>query len=179
MAQRPIFLITLAGIASTVALVACVSITATGVSTFSSDKGHFSATVPNGAMDEQTANGAGHWKGATVETFVNTQPNGTRFVVVTVASTDGYPQPSEVEAALDVTEAANVANTGGTQTSERHLQIGGLPGREQVISSTSASYVFRMVIRDNRTWLWSVKGTNVTAHDAMATLFLDSFALLP
>lgn len=169
----------LVGLASTVVLGACVSITATGVSTFSSSKGHFSATVPNGSMDEQTADGAGHWAGAVVETFVNTQPNGTRFVVVTAASTDGYPQPGEVESALDAMEASNVANTGGTQTSERHLQVGGLPGREQVISSSSASYVFRMVIRDTRAWLWSVKGTEVTAHDAMATLFLDSFAVLP
>ena len=169
----------LVGLASNIGLGACVSITATGVSTFSSNKGHFSATVPNGAMDEQTSNGAGHWQGAAVETFVNTQPNGTRFVVVTVDSTDGYPQPAEVESALDVMEASNVANTGGTQTSERQLQLGGFPGREQMISSTSATYVFRMVIRDTRAWLWSVKGTDVTAHDAMATLFLDSFILLP
>jgi hypothetical protein len=179
MAQRAHALVILVGLASTICLGACVSITATGVSTFSSSQGHFSATVPNGAMDEQTAKGAGHWDGAVVETFVNTQANGTRFVVVTVDSTDGYPQQSEVEAALDAMESSNVANTGGTQTSERHLQVGGLPAREQMISSTSASYVFRMVIRDTRAWLWSVKGTDVTAHDAMATLFLDSFALLP
>jgi len=178
-AVRPHIVKLLVALASTIGLVACVSITATGVSTFSSSKAHFSATVPNGAMDEQTAKGAGHWEGAVVETFVNTQPNGTRFVVVTVASTDGYPQPAEVESALDAMEASNVANTGGTQTSERQLQVGGLPGREQVISSTSASYVFRMVIRDTRAWLWSVKGTDVTAQDAMAVLFLDSFALLP
>lgn len=160
-------------------LSSCVVTSVTSVSTFSSDSGHFSAVVPNGRMELQSAYGTGHWTGAVVETYVNTQANGTRFVVVTVESTDGYPSSSQLEAALDSFEVSNVSNTDGQVTSERHIVLAGLEAREQVITSPSAEYVFRMVIRGQRAWLWSVKGTSITAHDAMSQLFLDSFALTP
>jgi hypothetical protein len=157
----------------------CVSASVTSVSTYTSPNGHFSATVPNGKMEESSQVGNGHFQGATVWFYVNDQPDGTRFAVFTSEATDGSLPPANLEAAFDEFDAANVRATSGRQVAERTLTISGLPGHEQEIEASSATYVFRSVISGNRAWQFSVKGSNVTAHQAMSLVFLDSFSILP
>lgn len=147
------------------------------MSSFTSADGRFSVAVPGGAMTETTFDGSGPFAGSTIHAFSTAPEGGPRYAVLYGDAGADYVARTPLDEIYAAAEAGNLSSTGGTQTAVRAIEIAGLPGREQHVTSDSKSYVFRLVLVGNRSYVFSVTGSMAQVEAAEATVFLDSFEI--
>jgi hypothetical protein len=175
--MRPRTTARLAPLLMALVVVGCITTRVTTISTFAPPDGRFSVTVPSGAMSESTMAGARPFASAPVHAFVHDEPDGTRFAAFYGDADPGFLAATTPDAALDAFERSNLTATAGELRSERRLTISGFPGREQLITGSGGSYLFRMVLAGNRLFSFSVKGSEPQVHAAQAMVYLDSIAV--
>lgn len=151
------------------------SVKVTTMGSFTSADGRSSVTVPGGAMTETTFDGSGPFAGSTIHAFSTASDGGPRYAVLYGDASADYVARTPLDEVYAAAEAGNVSSTGGRQTAERAVEVAGLPGREQRVTTDAKSYVFRLVLVGNRSFVLSVTGSAAQVDAADATVFLDSF----
>jgi hypothetical protein len=126
-------------------------------------------------MTETTFEGSSPFAGSTIHAFSTTPDGGPRYAVLYGDAGADYVARTPLDEIYAAGEAGNVSSTGGTQTAERAVEVAGLPGREQRVTADAKSYVFRLVLVGNRSYVFSMTGSATQIDAAEATVFLDSF----
>ncbi len=167
-------------VAVTLPVAACTaSVSVTGLSSFSPSEGHFSVLVPGGSMTEGTLQTSGAFAAAPAHTFATNAPDGSRLAVIYADAEGSYLRSTPIDAALDAAEQGNLATIQGTLVRHGPTTVGGLPGREERISTKGGMYEFRLVFVGDRLFSVSVTGDPALVDGAIESEFLNSFTVIP